>query len=187
MNVYNEATVKFLAGIGAKNICLPVEMPAEAVGALCKATRDLDVSIEVQVFGRQSLALSARCYHARAHGRTKDSCRFVCEEDPDGLVLTTLDGRTFLTVNGIQTLSYEYLNLLREVPALRAMGVSRFRLSPHTLDMVGVAKIFAGVVEGKLAADEAAALLEAMKPNAPFANGFYYGKPGYTWNTASMH
>ncbi len=187
MNVYNERTVAFLAGNGATNVCLPAEMPATAVAALCEATRDLNVGVEVQVFGRQSLALSARCYHARAHGRTKDSCRFVCEEDPDGLNLTTIDGRKFLTVNGIQTLSYEYLNLVREVPALRAMGVSRFRLSPHTLDMVGIAKIFARVVEGQLATGEAAALLEAMKPNAPFANGFYYGKPGYTWNTDSVH
>jgi collagenase-like PrtC family protease len=185
MNVYNERTVAFLAGNGARNVCLPVEMPASAVAALCRSTRDIDVSIEVQVFGRQSLALSARCYHARAHGRTKDSCRFVCEEDPDGLELSTLDDSKFLTVNGIQTLSYEYLNLLREVPALQAMGVSRFRLSPHTLDMVEVAKTFAGVVDGKLAVEEAAARLEAIKPAAPFANGFYYGKPGYTWNGAS--
>jgi collagenase-like PrtC family protease len=185
MNVYNERTVEFLAGNGAQNICLPVEMPATAVAALCQATRDLETTIEVQVFGRQSLALSARCYHARAHGRTKDSCRFVCEEDPDGLELSTLDDRKFLTVNGIQTLSYEYLNLVREVPALRAMGVSRFRLSPHTLDMVEVAKTFADVVDGKLGVDEAAARLEAIKPAAPFANGFYYGKPGYTWNSAS--
>lgn len=187
MNVYNEQAVEFLVGCGAKNICLPVEMPGTAIGALCKAASKLDVSFEVQVFGRQSLALSARCYHARAHGRTKDSCRYVCEEDPDGLTLSTLEGNKFLTVNGIQTLSYEYLNLVREVPALRKMGVSRFRLSPHTLDMVGIAKIFAGVVEGTLASDEAAAMLDAMQPNAPFANGFYYGKPGYTWNTASVH
>jgi collagenase-like PrtC family protease len=187
MNVYNERTVAFLAGNGAKNVCLPAEMPATAVAALCQATRDLDATIEVQVFGRQSLALSARCYHARAHGRTKDSCRFVCEEDPDGLELTTLDGRVFLTVNGIQTLSREYLNLLREVPALREMGVSRFRLSPHTLDMVEVAKVFAGVVDGTLGPDEAAARLEVIKPDAPFANGFYYGKPGYTWNSASAY
>ena len=185
MNVYNERTVAFLAGNGAQNICLPTEMPASAIAALCQATHELDVTIEVQVFGRQSLALSARCYHARAHGRTKDSCRFVCENDPDGLDLTTLDGRTFLTINGIQTLSREYLNLIRELPALRDMGVSRFRLSPHTLDMVEVASIFAGVLEGRLATDEAAARLEAIKPVAPFANGFYYGKPGYTWNSAS--
>jgi collagenase-like PrtC family protease len=185
MNVYNEHTVAFLAGNGAQNICLPVEMPTTAVAALCQATRELDVTIELQVFGRQSLALSARCYHARAHGRTKDSCRFCCENDPDGLELTTLDDRKFLTVNGVQTLSYEYLNLIRELPALRDMGVPHFRLSPHTLDMVEVATIFSGVVDGKLAPDEGAARLEAIKPAAPFANGFYHGKPGYTWNNVS--
>lgn len=187
MNVYNERTAAFLVRNGAQNICLPAEMPAVAIAALCQGVRDLDVMTEVQVFGRQSLALSARCYHARAHGRTKDTCRFVCENDPDGLELTTLDGRKFLTVNGIQTLSYEYLNLSYEVPALRMMGVSRFRLSPHSLDMVKVAEIFAGVVDGKLGVDEAAARLDSIKPDAPFANGFHFGKPGYTWNTASAH
>jgi O2-independent ubiquinone biosynthesis protein UbiV len=187
MNVYNERTAAFLVRNGAKNICLPAELPAVAIAALCQDVRDLDTTIEVQVFGRQSLALSARCYHARAHGRTKDSCRFVCENDPDGLDLSTLDGRPFLTVNGVQTLSYEYLNLIREVPGLRAMGVSRFRLSPHSLDMVEVASIFAGVVDGRLATDEAAARLETIKPGAPFANGFYHGKPGYTWNSVSTN
>lgn len=185
LNVYNEQTADFLVRNGAQNICLPVEMPATAIAALCQGVRDLDTTIEVQVFGRQSLALSARCYHARAHGRTKDSCRFVCENDPDGLELNTLDGRPFLAVNGVQTLSYEYLNLIREVPELRAMGVSRFRLSPHSLDMVEIALIFADVVDGRLAADEAARRLQAVKPAVPFANGFYHGKPGYTWNGAS--
>lgn len=185
MNVYNERAAAFLVRNGAQNICLPVEMPAVAIAALCHGVRDLDATIEVQVFGRQSLALSARCYHARAHGRTKDTCRFVCENDPDGLELKTLDSRPFLTVNGVQTLSYEYLNLIRELPALRAMGVSRFRLSPHTLDMVEVARIFADAVDGRLATDEAALRIEAIRPAAPYANGFYYGKPGYTWNSAS--
>ncbi len=185
MNVYNERTVAFLAGKGARNFCLPAEMPAAAIGRLCESVKDLDTTIEVQVFGRQSLALSARCYHARAHDRTKDSCRFVCEDDPDGLELKTLDGRPFLAVNGIQTLSYEYLNLIHEVPALRAMGVSRFRLSPHNIDMVEVATIFHAVAGGQLATQEAAARLETIKPAAPFCNGFYYGKPGYSWNSVS--
>jgi collagenase-like PrtC family protease len=187
MNVYNERTVAFLADKGAQNFCLPAEMPAAAIGALCRGVRDLDTTIEVQVFGRQSLALSARCYHARAHGRTKDSCRFVCDNDPDGLELSTLDGRPFLAVNGIQTLSYEYLNLIHEVPELRAMGVSRFRLSPHSLDMVEVASIFGAVIDERLTTQEAAARLDAIKPAAPFSNGFYYGKPGYSWNRASGH
>jgi len=152
INVYNERTVAFLAQKGAENFCLPAEVPAATIGSLCRSIQNLNTTIEVQVFGRQSLALSARCYHARAHDRTKDSCRFVCENDPDGMVLSTLDERPFLTVNGIQTLTYEYLNLIHELPELNAMGVSRFRLSPHSCDMVEVASIFRAVLDGKLAA-----------------------------------
>src|SRR6476646_11698716 len=93
---------------------------------------------------------SARCYHARAHGRTKDTCLFVCENDPDGLVLSTLEQKPFLVANGVQTLSFEYLNLAQEIPALKAAGVSRYRLSPHSCDMVQVATIFRGVLDGVL-------------------------------------
>ena len=148
MNVYNEETLRFLAGHGARNICLPIELPFSATRVLCTAAAALNVTIEVQVFGRQSLALSARCYHARAHGRTKDTCRFVCENDPDGLVLATLEGKPFLVANGVQTLSCEYLNLAQEIPALKAAGVTRFRLSPHSCDMVQVATTFRGVLDG---------------------------------------
>lgn len=185
MNVYNERTAAFLGRNGAKNICLPVEMPAVAVATLCQSVLALDTTIEVQVFGRQSLALSARCYHARAHGRTKDTCRFVCENDPNGLELSTLNNRPFLVINGVQTLSYEYLNLIAEIPALRAMGVSRFRLSPHTLDMVEVTSIFRDTIDGRIDTSEGAARLEAIRPAAPFANGFYHGKPGYTWSSTN--
>jgi len=187
MNVYNERTAAFLAGRGACNFCLPPEMPATAVAAMCEATRDLDASIEVQVFGRLPLALSARCYHARAHGRTKDSCQYVCEEDPDGMVLTTLDGQPFLAVNGIQTLSYDYLNLIGELLYLRNLGVSRFRLSPHDCDMVEVATIFRAVLDQRMDRQEATAQLEAMRLGAPFSNGFYYRKPGYSWTAAQLH
>ena len=147
MNVYNERTVAVLARGGACNICLPAEMPASAVRSLCAQTADLGVTLEVQVFGRLPLALSARCYHARAHGRTKDSCQFVCENDPDGMQLRTLEDKPFLAINGIQTLSNDYLNLIGELADLQAMGVSRFRLSPHSCDMVEVATIFRAVLD----------------------------------------
>lgn len=181
MNVYNEETVGVLAGRGARNVCLPAEMPAAALRDLCDRTRHLDVTIEVQVFGRISLALSARCYHARAHGRSKDSCQFVCENDPDGLELRTLDGRPFLTVNGIQTLSHDYLNLIREVPDLRRSGVARFRLSPHSCDMVMVASVFRSVLDRHITPDEGLSQLDAMTLPGPFSNGFYHGRPGHSW------
>ena len=187
MNVYNERTVAVLADNGARNICLPAEMPAAAIRALCDGTTDLDVTVEVQVFGRMSLAVSARCYHARAHGRTRDSCRYVCDEDPDGMELKTLEGRPFLAVNGVQTLSYECLNLINELPELGAMGVSRFRLSPHTCDMVEVALVFRAVLDRQIAGDEAMARLEGVGLPVPFANGFYHGWPGHGWTQPSAH
>lgn len=116
----------------------------------------------------------------------QDTCRFAFENDPDGLELNTLEHRSFLVINGVQTLSYEYLNLINEIPALRAMGVSRFRLSPHTIDMVEVASTFRDVIDGRLGTGEAAARLGELRPAAPYANGFYYGKPGYTWNSATV-
>ena len=181
MNVYNEETVRFLAGKGAKNICLPIELPFSAARVLCAAAAAQNVTIEVQVFGRQSLALSARCYHARAHGRTKDSCLFVCENDPDGLVLATLEQTPFLVANGVQTLSYDYLNLVREIPDLKAAGVLRYRLSPHSCDMVQVATIFRSILDGAMDVKEAMARLEELPLDAPFSNGFHPGRPGHTW------
>lgn len=186
MNVYNEETVRFLAAKGARNICLPAELPFAAIGVLCAAAAAEGLTIELQAFGRQSLALSARCYHARAHGRTKDTCRFVCDQDADGLPLTTLDGKPFLVINGIQTLSYEYVNLVQEVPALQAAGVSRFRLSPHTCDMVQVASAFRDLLDGKLAPADALARLEALELGAPFSNGFVHGQSGHRWTIESL-
>jgi collagenase-like PrtC family protease len=186
MNVYNEETLRFLASKGAKNICLPIELPFSATRVLCAAAATENVTLEVQVFGRQSLALSARCYHARAHGRTKDTCRFVCENDPDGLVLATLEQEPFLVANGVQTLSYEYLNLAREIPDLRAAGVSRYRLSPHSCDMVQVATTFRGVLDGAMAVNEAVARLEGLSLEAPFSNGFHHGLPGHQWTAPGV-
>jgi len=181
MNVYNEETLAILAQRGARNVCLPAEMPGRAIRALCERTKSLGVSIEVLTFGRLPLALSARCYHARAHGRSKDTCQFVCENDPDGMTLKTLEGQPFLAINGIQTLSHDYLNLIGELDELRAMGVARFRLSPHSCDMVEVAEIFRSVLDQNTSAGEAVARLSALGLSAPFSNGFFHGKPGFSW------
>lgn len=187
VNVYNERTMAVLARHGACNVCLPVELPAGAIRTLAAEARDLNVTLEVQVFGRLPLALSARCYHARAHGRTKDSCLFVCGDDPDGLVLKTLEDSPFLTVNGIQTMSYEYLNLSDGLADLQDMGIRRFRISPHSCDMVAVARIFRAALDGRIDAQDAQAQLEALKIEAPFSNGFFHGKPGMRWQPPAKH
>jgi collagenase-like PrtC family protease len=180
LNVYNEESLRFLAGKGARGVCVPAEMPEAGIRALCRVAADIDVSIEAQVFGRMPLALSARCYHARAHCRTKDTCQFVCENDADGLELATLEDRRFLVVNGIQTMSHDYLNLIREAGALRDMGVSFLRLSPHSSDTVKIAGAFQAVLDATIDVEEAVARLDGLGIAAPYSNGFFHARPGYT-------
>jgi len=178
-NTYNEETMRVLAGKGANHFSLPVELPRESVRQLAECGNDLGTPVEVQVFGRTSLALSARCYHARAHGRHKDNCLFVCEKDADGMDLSTVSGQPFLTLNGIQTLSHSFLSLLPELAEMQAMGLRHFRLVPHSIDMVAVATIFRQTLDAEISPQEAKSQLDSLNFPAPVSNGFWYGKPGY--------
>jgi collagenase-like PrtC family protease len=179
MNVYNEVSLAFFAENGAKSICLPPEMPAIGIANLGKVAVEHDIELEVQVFGRIPLALSARCYHARAHDLTKDSCKYVCDKDMDGMVLDTLEGTPFLTINGIQTMSYTYLNLANELEQLATPGVTRFRISPQSKGTITVTEVFRDLLDKKIAPQEANVKLDTCGLDAPFSNGFFHQKPGY--------
>ena len=182
MNVYNEDSLNFFADNGALSICLPPELPASGIAALGKRGHELGLDLEIQVYGRIPLALSARCYHARAHNRTKDSCQFVCDKDPDGMVLHTLEGRAFLSINGIQTQSHTCLNLAGELDELAASGISGLRISPHSAGTVEVANSFRALLNKELSPEEAGAKLHECGLDAPFANGFFHGRPGFEWH-----
>ncbi len=175
VNVYNEGTLAYLARQGAARVCLPVELSASAIGVLAGAGL---AEIEVMAFGRAPLAISARCYHARAHGLHKDGCQYVCDRDPDGMAVESLTGQEFLAVNGLQTLSHSYVNLAGEVASLLKMGVRGLRLSPHDLDMVAVAGVFRALAEGTLEAGAAFERLGTLADDAPFSNGFLHGVEG---------
>ena len=181
MNVYNEGTLAFLAGKGATHVCLPPELPGSSMEPMGNEAKKRKVTLEAQVYGRLPLALSARCYHARAHGRIKDNCQFVCEESPDGMELKTMAGKPFLAINGIQTMSYTCLNLLHEMDGMAGMGIGAFRLSPHNQDMVKVASLFRAVLDRKIGAAEATKKLSATGTPAPFSNGFYHRVEGHRW------
>ncbi len=182
MSVYNEDTLSFFAGNGARSICLPPELPASGVAALGTAARELGIELEMQIYGRMSLALSARCYHARAHDRTKDSCQFICDRDPDGMVLHTLEGRPFLAINGIQTQSYTCLNLANELDELAAAGINRFRISPQNTGTVAVAEAFLSVMNKEVTPAEVGVRLHELGLDVPFSNGFYHQKAGFEWH-----
>lgn len=182
MNCYNEEALEVYAERGATSICLNPEIPKSGIEALVKAAAPFNVDLEVQVYGRMSLALSARCYHARAHNRTKDSCLFVCDEDPDGMRLDTLEGDKFLTVNGIQTQSHSLLNLVECLDEMQQIGVKTFRISPQSKGTFTAINAFRDVLDDKLSPSEALKLMRDDGIDAPFSNGFYHQMPGYEWH-----
>jgi collagenase-like PrtC family protease len=177
INVFNEGARDFVTRNGATRVVLPVEAPATSI----KVLADAAVETEVMVFGRQPLSIAMRCYHARSHGLTKDSCQFVCGLDANGLSATTVDGEDLLTINGTSTMSHGYVVLLNELDALRKMGVTHFRLSPQHIDMACASSIYRDTLDGKCAADEAEARLQLLTDDLPYINGFYYAREGLTW------
>ncbi len=181
VNVYNEGTLGFLAGRGATTVCLPPELSFASVAALAAAGAQLGIEIEVWAFGRVPLAISGRCYHARLAGLAKDSCQFVCDADPDGLAVETLDGQPFLAVNGVQTVSDCWANLAGDLAPLSEAGVGSLRLSPHTGDMTEVARLFRAAADFRIDPDEAIAGLAALAPERRFSNGFLFAQAGAEW------
>lgn len=178
-NVYNAATAKVLAARGATSICLPPELPVSSIRAIVEGAPD--VRFEVFAFGRVPLAISARCAHARVKGHTKDNCKFVCGEDPDGLAVDTLDGQHFLALNGVQTMSSTVQCLIADVPELMSAGVSSLRLSPQVCDMARVAATFREVVGGRMDPHEGLLRLRDTYSGAEFSNGFLHGLPGHVF------
>ncbi len=176
LNVYNEGAVEELARLGCVRLCPNVELSLEAIGEI--AARRPGMEIELFAFGRLPLALSGRCYHARSHGLHKDACQFVCDQDPDGMTLRTLEGEPFLAVNGVQTQSYGIQMPDFSVAELRTAGVSALRLSPHTGDMAAVARAFRAYADNSLTARELAENVRAVVSSTPFVGGYLHGQAG---------
>lgn len=178
INIYNETALRFFEKNGVAIISPPVELSAVSLSVLAAAAK---APLEVQVFGRLPLAISARCYHARAHRRHKDGCLYVCGEDCDGMNVETLDHQPFLAINGTQTLSHTYCNLLHELKTLQDMRISRFRISPHDMDMVRICTVFREVLRQRLAPAEAEDILRNIAGGAVFSNGFFHHQQGIAY------
>lgn len=179
VNVYNEGTLRWLAGRGAARVCLPPELPLASVATLAMTA---DIPVEVWGWGRLPLAISSRCYHARLHDRAKDNCQFVCGLNPDGRAVDTLDGRKFLAVNGVQTLSASCANAACHVPDLRQAGVAALRLSPQPKGFVEVCGLFRDMIEGRIDAETLNEKAQANAPGGCFADGFLTGEAGVAWS-----
>jgi collagenase-like PrtC family protease len=176
INTYNEDTLRHFAKNGAGAVCLPPELPLSSMRAL-RAVEG--VALEAWAFGRVPLAISARCYHARLHGRSKDACQFVCGDDPNGRLVEDLSQKPIMAINGVQTLSATYCSLLDDIDKLADAGIASLRLSPCSGDMNAIARLFRDVVDAKIHAHDADRHLAALLPSAIFSNGFLYSQPGH--------
>lgn len=176
LNIYNEDAARDLMGRGCVRLCPNIELSLRAVGDIARGCPGLE--IELFAFGRLPLALSGRCYHARVHGLHKDACQFICDRDPDGLAIQTLDGQDFLAINGVQTLSHGVQLADTRPDLLRAAGVRALRLSPHGSDMVAVAAAFRRFADGRTGAEALRAEVAATGPPGPLVNGYLAGKAG---------
>ncbi len=176
VNVYNEGTARFLISQGAQTICPPVELSAKNIGSIARDCPEAE--FEIFAFGRLPLALSGRCYHARLHGLHKDSCQFTCEKDLDGLAVDTADDQAFLAINGVQTLSNQTQAACLTPDELAAHSIRRVRLSPHSCDMVMVAKIYRDLLDGREDAEGSRFLLSCLELPGTMVDGFLRGNPG---------
>lgn len=184
VNVYNEGTLRWLAGRGAVRVCLPPELPLASIAVLAAAGAEAGVAVEVWGHGRLPLALSGRCYHARLHDRAKDSCQFVCGDDPDGRDVETLDGQPFLTVNGTQTLSQSTASMAHQIEALTAAGVDALRLSPQSRGFAETVALYDRRLAGGIDAEALATAVRAHVPGGALSDGFVTGPAGVAWSGA---
>jgi len=176
LNVYNPQTLALVSELGATRWVAPVEATREMVAGVL-AGRPAGLEAEVFGYGRMPLASSARCFTARHSNRQKEDCGYACIDFPDGMALATREGKPFLAVNGIQTLSAGVYCLVEELPALREAGADVLRISPQSRDTLQVLGVLRAACAGGLSAFDARKALAACAPGRLW-NGFWHGRPG---------
>lgn len=178
LNVYNEATLRWFAGLGAVRWVPPLELSREKIGALHDA-RPEGVGTEVFAYGRLPLAISARCFTARHYGLNRYDCQYRCMDHPDGLRVSTREGQPFLALNGLQTQSAQCLCLLSEVPVMIGMGIEVLRLSPQSVRFPEVIAAFDAARRGLPARSD-----PGWSPDG-FCCGYWHGQAGIAMTGAT--
>ena len=179
VNIYNQQTLATLARLGLRRWVMPVELSRDTLAAM-QAQRPDAVETELFAFGRLPLALSARCFTARAHNLPKDDCQFRCLDYPDGMLLSTQDDARFLALNGIQTQSAQTYTLLHEIDDIRSLRVDVLRISPQSHHTPAIIQAFADVLQSRRDVAQAQANIGRYMPAGP-CDGYWAGRPGLSW------
>ena len=175
LNIYTETTLGVVRELGAFRWVPPTELNHNKLATILAATEGVET--EVFGWGRMPLAYSSRCFTARHYNLNKDHCEFRCLDHEDGLVLKTREGKPFLTINGIQTMSYGSQTLLPHHQELQAMGVSLLRLSPQLHDMPEIIRLHRDVLDGKATWADVQPELTRLAVGTP-VDGYWRGLPG---------
>ncbi len=173
VNIYNSRSLRLLAANGLHRWVMPVELSRFTLQAVMS---DMPAAVETELFvyGRMPLAMSARCYTARAHKLPKDDCRYLCLDYPDGLTLHTREDEPFLAINGIQIQSAQTHNLMSELTDIKSMGVNVVRISPQSRYTMNIIQAFHRALNG-LQVDPGS--LDKLMPMGP-CDGYWHEMPG---------
>ena len=175
LNIYNEATLRLFQSLGAYRWVAPAELARDKVADIARLSDGLET--EIFAWGKIPLAYSSRCFTARHYNLNKDSCEFRCLDHEHGLTMNTREGQPFLTINGIQTMSYGSQCLLPHHADKAAIGVNILRLSPQLTDMPRIIELHRAVLDAQTTLDEALPELARLATGTP-VDGYWLGKPG---------
>jgi len=174
INVYNAQTLAILHKQGLQRWVMPVELSQQTLSDILRDLEEMGIKdkIETEIFsyGHMPLALSARCFTARAHNLPKDQCDLKCIDYPDGLQVKSQEDQSLFTLNGIQTLSGLRYDLYNELLVMKDMGVDIVRISPRASQ---TKEIINAYYEKINKIEEHAAYTIAEN-----CNGYWYGEPG---------
>ena len=176
LNIYNENTLAFLRRLGAYRWVAPAELSRDKLATLLAGSADPGEA-ELFAWGKMPLAYSSRCFTARHYNLNKDNCQFRCIEHAHGMTMDTREKEPFLTINGIQTMSYGSQCLLAHHADIAALGVAIMRLSPQLTDMPRIIELHRQVIAGLVPIAEALRELEPIATGT-LVDGYWHGNPG---------
>jgi len=174
INIYNAQTLAIMHKQGLQRWVMPVELSQHTLRGILS---DLDkmglkdkIETEIFSYGHMPLALSARCFTARAHNLPKDQCDLKCIDYPDGLQVKSQEDESLFTLNGIQTLSGLRYDLYNELAQMQELGVDIIRLSPRSENMQKIINAYYNKINNT--SDSADYAI------AENCNGYWHGEPG---------
>ncbi|MFQ5442376.1 MAG: U32 family peptidase [Thermodesulfobacteriota bacterium] len=182
ITTYNVPSIEFLKSAGIRRVTFPVELSRDSIAYCIKNT---GIDGEVFSFGRLPLAFSWRCYTLRARGLTRADCRRNCKDEPEGMVIKSLEEKPLFTLSGTAILSAAACSLAGAVEDLKDIGVKGLRISPQYKGTAEVIEIFRKRVEGTLCPDGALEQLKALGGGG-LCNGWYHGGAGKDFLAETM-